>query len=176
MRIEGAAMRSAVRTLALMTLLVAGQATAISPGDVPPDNLGLDGRGHEVHLSDHRGKVVVVSFWASWCGYCRKELPVLAGLQDAAGKDRIEVIAVNTMDDRDVYLALRRKLKDIQLTMTRDASGSVGEAFGIRTIPHLFIVDRAGRIAAEHSGYGEESLQEIVDEVNRQLAVPMTGS
>ena len=100
---------------------------------------------------------------------------MLAGLQDAAGKDRVEVIAINTMDDRDVYLALRRKLKDIQLTMTRDASGSVGEAYGVHTIPHLFIIDREGRIAYEHSGYGEESLQEIVDEVNQQLALPVAG-
>ena len=164
------------KTFGLLTLLAAGQASAISPGDVPPDDLGLDSHGHQVHLSDQRGKVVVISFWASWCGYCRKELPVLAGLQEAAGKDRIEVIAINTMDDRDVYVSLRRKLKDIQLTMTRDASGSVGEAYGIHTIPHLFIIDRQGRIAAEHSGYGEESLQAIVDEVNHQLGAPVTGS
>jgi len=167
-------LRIAVGTL---LLLVAGQAgAALAHGDTPPDDLGLDAGGHHVHVSDHRGKIVVVSFWASWCGHCRKELPVLAGLQDAAGKDRVEVIAVNTMDDRDVYLAIRRRLKDVQLTMTRDASGSVGEAYGVHTIPHLFILDRDGRIAYEYSGYGEDSLQEIVDAVNREIAVPVTGS
>jgi thiol-disulfide isomerase/thioredoxin len=168
-------MRSIGYTIGLLALLAAGQAGAITRGDTPPDDLGLDSHGNQVHVSDQRGKVLVISFWASWCGYCRKELPVLAGLQDAAGKDRVEVIAINTMDDRDVYLALRRKLKDIQLTMTRDASGSVGEAYGVHTIPHLFIIDREGAIAYEHSGYGEESLQEIVDEVNHQLAVPAAG-
>jgi thiol-disulfide isomerase/thioredoxin len=162
--------------IGLLALLIAGHAAALSRGDVPPDDLGLDAGGHHVHASDHRGKIVVVSFWASWCGYCRKELPVLAGLQDAAGKEHVEVIAVNTMDEREVYLAIRRRLKDVQLTMTRDASGSVGEAYGVHTIPHLFILDREGRIADEYSGYGEESLQEIVDAVNRQLAVPVTGS
>jgi thiol-disulfide isomerase/thioredoxin len=166
-------LRIAIGTLAL---LVAGHAGALARGDTPPDDLGLDAGGHHVHVGDHRGKVVVVSFWASWCGYCRKELPVLAGLQDAAGKDRVEVIAVNTMDDRDAYLAIRRRLKDVQLTMTRDASGSVGEAYGVRTIPHLFILDREGRIADEYSGYGEDSLQEIVDAVNHEIAVPVTGS
>lgn len=168
-------MRSIGKAIALLALLAAGQARAMTPGSTPPDDLGLDSHGNQVHVSDQRGKVVVISFWASWCGYCRKELPVLAGLQDAAGKDRVEVIAIDTMDDRDAYLALRRRLKDIQLTMTRDASGSVGEAYGVHTIPHLFIIDRDGRIAYEHSGYGEESLQRIVDEVNHQLAVAGTG-
>ena len=153
-------------------LLLAGPASALAKGEVPPDSLGRDGAGHEVRVSDLRGKVVVVSFWASWCGYCRKELPVLAGLQDLAGKDRVAVVAVNTMDYRDVYLSLRRKLKDIQLTMTRDASGSVGKAYGVTGIPHLFVIDRQGRVTYELSGYGEESLQDIVDAVNRQIALP----
>lgn len=161
--------------LCALALLSAGTAGALARGDLPPDDLGFDSSGHHVHASDHRGKVMVVSFWASWCGYCRKELPVLAGLQDAAGKDRVEVVAVNTLDDRDAYLALRRKLKDIQLTMTRDGSGSVGEAYGVHSLPHLFILDREGRVAYEYSGYGEDSLQDIVDAVNRELAVPVTA-
>jgi thioredoxin-related protein len=52
----------------------------------------------------------------------------------------------------------------------------VGKAYDVHSIPHLFILDREGRIAYEYSGYDEESLQEIVDAVNHQLAVPVTGS
>jgi thiol-disulfide isomerase/thioredoxin len=163
------------RLIALFCLAVAmaGPASAaIAVGDIPPDNLGRNPGGDEVRVSDQRGKVVVITFWASWCGYCRKELPVLAGLQDVAGKDRVEVIAVNYEDDRDVYRALRRKLKNVQLTMTHDQSGEIGRAYGVQGIPRLFMVDRQGRIAYIHSGYGDSSIDEIVNAVNKLLAAP----
>ena len=163
------------RLIALFCLAVAmaGPASAaIAVGDIPPDYLGRNPGGDEVRVSDQRGKVVVITFWASWCGYCRKELPVLAGLQDVAGKDRVEVIAVNYEDDRDVYRALRRKLKNVQLTMTHDQSGEIGRAYGVQGIPRLFMVDRQGRIAYIHSGYGDSSIDEIVKAVNKLLATP----
>jgi len=163
------------RIAALAALLLAAPAHALTLGEAPPDALGSELSGHEVRVSEHRGKVVVVSFWASWCGYCRKELPALAGLQEVGGKDRLQVVAVNTMDDRDVYFALRRKLKGIDLTMTRDAHEEIREAYGVEGIPHLFIIDRDGKLAFELTGYGEESLQRIVDEINRQLARPVAA-
>src|SRR5579859_4935877 len=51
-------------------------------GDVPPESLGrASSGGGNVRLSDYRGKIVIISFWASWCSPCRKELPVLASIQ-----------------------------------------------------------------------------------------------
>jgi thiol-disulfide isomerase/thioredoxin len=166
-------------TVLCLALAMAGRAHAgIGIGDVPPDDLGRDPHGDPIKVSDQQGKVVVITFWASWCGYCRQELPVLAGLQEAAGKDRVEVVAVNYKDDRDVYKALRRKLKDVQLTMTHDESGAVGRAYGVQGIPRLFMIDRSGRIAYVHTGYGDDSINQIVAAVNRLLAqgdVPAGG-
>ena len=166
---------SAWTTTALLGLLfaLAGPARAgVGIGDTPPDHLGKSHQGDDVRVTAFHGKVVVVTFWASWCGYCRKELPVLAGLQDAAGKARLEVVAVNYHDDRDAYLAIARKLKDVQLTLTFDASGHIGEAYGVHGLPHLLIIGKDGRVAYQDVGYGEESLQEIVDAVNKELAKP----
>ena len=154
-----------------LTIAMAGSAhAAIAMGDFAPDNLGRNPSGGEVKVSDQRGKVVVITLWASWCGYCRKELPVLAGLQEAAGKDRVEVVAVNYQDDRDIYRALRRRMKGVQLTMAYDQSGDIGRAYGVQSIPRLFMVDRQGRIAYIHSGYGDGSIDEIVNAVNKLLA------
>ena len=160
---------------ALLGLLFAFTAPAhagVGVGDIPPDQLGRSHQGDDIRISAFHGKVMVVTFWASWCSYCRKELPVLAGLQDAAGKQRLEVVAVNYNDDRDVYLSLARKLKDVQLTLTYDASGRIGEAYGVKGLPYLLIIGKDGKVAFQDTGYGEESLQTIVDAVNRELAKP----
>jgi len=172
-------MDPSIRKAALLALLIAvvgptfaGTDPMVAVGDTPPDALGAGRDGQEVLISAQHGKVVVVTFWASWCGYCRQELPVLAGLQQAAGKGRVEVIAVNYKDDLDVYRALSRKLKNVQLTLTRDASGRIGEAFGVRGIPHLFVIGKDGKVAFQKTGYGEESIQLILDAVNAELAKP----
>jgi thiol-disulfide isomerase/thioredoxin len=156
-----------------IALAIAGQAhAAIAVGDTPPDSLGRSHQGDNVLISELRGKVVVVTFWASWCGYCRKELPVLAGLQDAAGKERLEVVAVNYHDDHDVYRELARKLKDVQLTLTYDGSGRIGDAYGVKVLPYLLIIGKDGKVAFQDTGYDEASLQVIVDAVNKELAKP----
>ena len=158
--------------LALAGQTFAGQTPpTVSIGDTPPDDLGRSHNGDEVLVSARHGKVVVVTFWATWCGYCRKELPVLAGLQEAAGTERLEVVAVN-QDDRDVYRGVLRRLKEIQLTMTHDATGKIGDAYGVKAIPHLLVIGKDGKVAFKASGYGEESLQEILDAVNGELARP----
>lgn len=172
-------MKSVALKLGLVGLLlavsgqgIAGQAPAnVSVGDIPPDDLGRSRNGEEFLISARHGKVVVVTFWASWCGYCRKELPMLDGLQEAAGKSRLEVVAVN-QDERDVYRTLLRKLKDVQLTMTHDAGGRIGDAYGVKGIPHLLVIGRNGKVAFKATGYGEESMQEILDAVNGELARP----
>lgn len=73
--------------LALPTLALADgadKAVQPRPGDIPPDSLGVNRKGNPVTISQYRGKVVVVTFWASWCPPCRRELPMLANIQSIA--------------------------------------------------------------------------------------------
>ena len=72
---------------------VAVAATPPGSGDLPPSALGRDANDHDVRVEDMHGKVVVVTFWASWCGYCLKELPILANIQKLAGADNLQVVA-----------------------------------------------------------------------------------
>jgi thiol-disulfide isomerase/thioredoxin len=120
-----------------------------------------------VVVSDFAGKVVVVSFWASWCEPCREELPALENLQRAA-KGSVQVVAVN-MDSADRVPEVRHILKDFTLLLTTDSRHKAFAAYGVRGIPLMVIIGRDGRIASMHSGYGEGRNAQIADEVNAVL-------
>ena len=137
-------------------------------GDVPPEGLGrASSGGGKVRLSDYRGKIVIISFWASWCSPCRKELPLLASIQKNATRDKIVVFAVNWKEDRDRYRAIVKTLKDVDLTLVSDESGYFGGEYDVTAIPHMIIIGRDGRIAAIHVGYGESEIPTLVQEINR---------
>src|SRR3569832_2747174 len=95
--------RIAACWIGLLLSLVQWQAVAAPKvGEPAPDiTLGVTQAGADAKVSDYAGKIVVVSFWATWCAPCRKELPILEGLQQQ-GKGSIQVIAVN-IDQRDVF-------------------------------------------------------------------------
>ncbi|MFI4970616.1 MAG: TlpA disulfide reductase family protein, partial [Lysobacterales bacterium] len=91
--------------LVALTLTTGAQAQVrLQAGDAAPDSLGTDRDGKQVRIADYHGKVVVLTFWATWCGYCLKELPILENLQRRLGKARIEVVAINTDKNRVDYI------------------------------------------------------------------------
>lgn len=160
---------AAILGLCILCAMPANAAKPTGPtvGDAPPvDELGKDTSGNRIHLSDYRGKIVIISFWASWCGPCRKELPVLAAIQKSGTRDKIAVFAVNWRESRDRFLQIKRALKTDDLTLVSDESGRFGAKYGVDGIPHMVIIGRDGRIAAVHVGYGESEIPGLVDEIN----------
>jgi len=144
---------------------VAAPATGEAAPDVP---LGTTASGASVKVADYLGKVAVVSFWASWCAPCRKELPILEGLQ-REGKGNIQVIAVN-IEDHSVFEKAAKVLGELRLLLVNDHGNRSQRAYKVKGIPHMVVIGRDGRILAVHEGYGETALDGIVDEINRALA------
>ena len=166
-------MRNAMAGLlsAALALCAAMPADAAGPktGEVPPGLLGKDREGNVVDLARYRGKIVVVTFWASWCGPCRRELPELDALQKHAGNRILKVVAVNMQDSNEDYRLMMRQMKGYGIAMTRDRDGSISEGYGVEALPNLWIIDPQGKVAAHHVGYGEDSLDALVDEINRVI-------
>ena len=157
--------------LALLALLLAlPLALAASDGrpavgSEPPEAFGKDYAGEPVRLADHRGKVVIVTFWASWCGPCMRELPMLSRIQKVVGPEHLVVFAVNFKEERDQVRAMIRANPDTGLTWVHDRTGRAGERYGVRSLPNMFIIGTDGRIASRHVGYGEDSIKDIIDEM-----------
>ena len=162
----------------IMALVVVASfgANAAPPknGDEAPDYVGKTLEGDLVKLSAHRGKAVVISYWATWCQYCLKELPILGNIQRAVGKDHMQVIAVNT-ESRDVFRKVARALQPLDIGLAYDPDSKGREAYGVGPIPHMVIIGRDGVIDSVHKGYGEESLDKIVAAINRVTGAVSPG-
>lgn len=160
-----------VVVLAAGVVLSSAACAQVRVGDVPPDSLGVTADGRAVHVSDHAGKVVVTTFWASWCGPCRHELPLLEGLQRAAGPEQLRVVAIN-IEDGDDFRRVARALSELKLTITHDTDRKSSRAFGTNGIPHMLIIGRDGRVRKIHRGYSEDQIDAYLDEINAALAEP----
>jgi len=139
-------------------------------GDVPPNYLGINSNGDNVNLKDHKGKVVIISFWASWCSPCLKELPILENIQNKVGIDKVKVIAINFKENIKQYREIKKALASLSLTLTHDKRGAIGDKFGVKAIPNLFIVGKNGELIFHNVGYGDSSIDKIVKVLNQQLS------
>ena len=134
-------------------------------GELPPPITLKDREGDPVDLDALKGKVVVVTFWASWCGPCRRELPMLGHVQKLVGREYLEVIAINMKEPRSDYLGVLRANKDLDLTFVHDVRGVVTDRYGVTALPNMFIIGQDGLIAQTHRGYSENVLQSFMQEL-----------
>lgn len=137
-------------------------------GDVAPDIVGHDREGQPVTISSYGGRVVVLSFWASWCGPCRKELPILEGIQRTA-KDRVQVLAIN-IESEDVYRKIAPQMASLAITVASDSGKQSQAEYGVNGIPHMVIIGKDGRILRVHRGYSDAGVDEAIDDLNKALA------
>lgn len=114
---------------------------------------GMDGQTHS--LSEYRGKVVFLNFWASFCKPCRREMPSMERLVRQYRKRGLEMVAVSLdAEQADMRGFMREFLPGDRTAMDVlwDASGKVSQAYGTEKIPETYIIDRDGRIVARFVG------------------------
>ncbi|MDP5136412.1 TlpA disulfide reductase family protein [Rheinheimera baltica] len=156
----------------LLGLTLQVNAAAPAVGDTPDNYLGMTIQGDDVLLENYQDKVVVVSFWASWCAPCLQEMPVLDAIQQQVGTDAMQVVAVNFKEDKKRYRKLHKVLSEASshLVFTHDERGRIGGAYGVESLPSLFVIGKTGKVALHKIGYGESSIDSIVDVLNAELA------
>src|SRR5580692_10666381 len=131
-----------------------------------PDFALKDSTGKTVQLSDYHGKVVLLNFWATWCGPCKIEIPWFMEFQREF-KDRDFVVLGVSMDE-DGWDSVRPYMKDHQFNY-RVVVGNddVGKLFGeIDDLPTTFLIDRDGHVAQKHVGLvGKNTYQDEIGEL-----------
>ncbi len=115
----------------------------------------VDINGEQFSLSDHMGKVVLLDFFATWCGPCKDAIPTFRNLYDEYSRDQLEIISISPEDESTLRSFARRP--DINMTwiVAQDKAG-VSDDYGIAYIPRTFLVDANGYIRYDHVGWGGE--------------------
>jgi thiol-disulfide isomerase/thioredoxin len=136
--------------------------------------LSLQDLGHKVHtLQDYRGQVVLVNFWASWCGPCVMEMPSLQRLQDAMAGKPFTLLAVNVEESSGTVWKFAAKVQ-IRFPLLLDREGQTAYDWGIDIYPTSFLVDPQGRV--QYVAYGPrnwddpEMIQAIEKLINQRQA------
>lgn len=135
-----------------------------------PDFALKDVNGATVRLSDYRGKVVLLNFWATWCGPCKIEIPWFIEFEQKH-KDRGFAVLGISMDDGgwEVVRPFLARMKVNYRTLMGDET--VAELYGgVASLPTSFLIDREGRIASAHLGLVSKSVYE--NEIEQLLAAP----
>ena len=125
----------------------------------------MDGKLHK--LSDYRGKVVLLNFWASWCPPCRREMPSMEKLFLSLKGKPFQVLACDQQEDSDTVFSFTGQLDpEPTFPLLLDSKSAVSEAFGVPGLPTTFLIDKTGRIAYRAVGgrdFGHPAIRALIE-------------
>jgi peroxiredoxin len=131
-------------------------------GRSAPDFNLLDLDGRPVRLSIMRGKVLILDFWATWCGPCIEEMPTLEKIREEYKSRGVEVWAISDEDPPTVKMWLARHERKLQTLI--DPDGKISEQYQVEGIPALVVIGRNGKILSYYTGnQSEQSLRYAID-------------
>jgi peroxiredoxin len=143
------------------TILLAIFSIVLGQGIKPAPKLELnDVEGRALRLGDYKGKVVLLNFWATWCGPCKAEIPGFVELQ-AKYRDKLTVVGLSVDDPADKARAFANEYKINYPILLADGKEEVQDAYGpIWGIPASFIISKDGKVCRRHLGIAPKAVFE----------------
>lgn len=138
--------------LLLLCVSLALPAAATSISGPAPDFTLKSNNGKNLRLADLRGEVVMINFWASWCGPCRQEMPELNKLHERYKRAGFTVFGVNVENDNSEANRLLEKIP-VDFPILYDTSSQVSKLYDVDAMPTTVLVDRDGNLRYLHRGY-----------------------
>jgi thiol-disulfide isomerase/thioredoxin len=162
--------RTFIALLACVSTLLSFSAAADIVGQPAPDFALRSMKGPPMRLSEHLGEVVIINFWATWCGPCRQEMPLLDELYGKYQRAGLILLSVNIDEAAEPAIEMAQTLK-VSYPVLFDTRKEVSRAYDVSAMPVTVLVDRAGVVRYVSEGYKPgyekrytEKLRELLNE------------
>ena len=162
-------LRRVMRSLLSAVLCCAAvlPAAAVAPASMAPDFTLRTMGGPNLRLQEQRGQVVLVNFWATWCGPCRKEMPHLNRLYEKYRGSGFTLLGINVDDDARNAVELAGKL-GVKFPVLLDTDKKASKLYDLSAMPATVLIDRDGRVRYVHRGY-LDGVEDTYDKQIREL-------
>ena len=169
MTFHRAKMLCAAAGVAMVTAVATPAFAILQTGDAAPAIRVTTTSGQKVTLANYRGYVLVIDFFATWCGPCKEAIPHLNDLVRKYGKDGLQVLGLSVDDDGEKgvreFCAARRLSYPVAVV-----DEDLQTDYGIRSVPTLYVINKKGVVAGKFQGYSEETGNSIETLVKKLLA------
>ena len=139
----------------------------------PAPDFKLEGQQKQIKLSDYRGQIVYLDFWASWCQPCRKSFTWMNKMQSLYGEEGFKVIAINLDESRKKANKFLRQIP-ANFDVAFDPRGNTAESYKVKAMPSSYIIDKNGNVIHANLGFrgrDEEKLEAKIRKLIRQSTV-----
>jgi len=160
--------RKLLTGFALAVLATSSLAASDLSGLPAPDFALKSSTGENLRLSEYRGDVVMINFWATWCGPCRQEMPLLDELYSRYRRVGFNLLGVNIDDDSGKAMNMIAEL-GVSFPVLFDTRKEVSKLYAVDAMPVTIIVDRDGKVRHVHHGYKPGYEQDYLNEIRSLL-------
>jgi peroxiredoxin len=154
--------------LLLCLVAATGAASSGLTGQLAPDFALKSSTGKNLRLSEYRGDVVMINFWATWCGPCRQEMPLLDELYSRYQRVGFSLLGVNIDDDSGKAMNMVSEL-GVSFPVLFDARKEVSRLYAVDAMPVTVILDREGTVRHVHQGYKPGYEQKYLEQIRALL-------
>lgn len=154
--------------LAMALFAATSLASSGLTGQPAPDFALRSASGENLRLSEYRGDVVMINFWATWCGPCRQEMPLLDELYARYNRVGFNLLGVNIDDDSSRAMDMVREL-GVSFPVLFDDRKEVSRMYDVDAMPVTILVDREGNVRFVHQGYKPGYEEHYLDQVRALL-------
>ena len=156
-----------LRAAVMVLLPLFASADMAGEGEAP--NFTLESfSGETISLADYRGDVVMINFWATWCGPCREEMPILDELHSRYQRAGFQLLGVNIDDEPQRAKNMIAEL-GVTFPVLFDSSKEVSELYAVQAMPVSVMVDRDGQIRYVHHGYKPGYEDKYLDQIRELI-------